>query len=136
MPPEGCQGPGGHGQGPSVLASWGCQNKGPETGWLKATEIHCLPVLEARCEIKVQKGLWDPQGRMLPCLFWLLVVAGGPRPPWIRGRTPGHCSLASARTQHSSLVSHSRRLPPWLLFLQGCQSRYIRGPPDSRMSSS
>jgi len=31
-----------------LLVSSDCHNKVPHTGWLKASEIYCLPVLEAR----------------------------------------------------------------------------------------
>ena len=56
-------------------------NKGPQTGWLKATDIHCLTVLEARSPglskaMLPLKPLGEGLSLHLPSFWWCLSVLG------------------------------------------------------------
>lgn len=62
-----------------VLVSQGCCHKLPQTWWLKATDIYFLTNLEARRQVSEGlHSLWKLQGRVLFCLFQLLVAVGIP----------------------------------------------------------
>jgi hypothetical protein len=57
------------------LLSWGCHDKGPHTGWLKAMEIHSLTILELKSSVRGQHGssfLQDPgqNPTFPPPRFW------------------------------------------------------------------
>lgn len=69
----------------SVLGSWGCRNKLPQTGWLRTTEVYSVPKSKSPNKIKVWAEpcclcrLW---GRMFSFpSFWQLPAILGI--PWL-----------------------------------------------------
>lgn len=66
-----------------VFVSRGRRNRGPQTGWLKTTEIDSVTTLEATCPIK-ELAEWVPSGgpkRRVPSSLLASVVASDPRRP-------------------------------------------------------
>lgn len=62
-----------------VLLSWGCSNKGPQTGCLQTRDLFSHRWGAQKSEIKLSAGasfLWRLQGRLFHCLFQLLVAPG------------------------------------------------------------
>lgn len=105
--------------------SWGCCNKGPQTGWLKATHIYSLQVWKS----KVQPG-----GVAGPCLLgglqgsyrlFCILVGSGLLDPW-----PHHSVSALVFTLSSLFLCVSSL---HVTFLQGHQELDL-GTTDSTMS--
>lgn len=71
--------------------SKGCHQEFLQSGWLKATGIYSLTVLEARSLPSGWQQAVLPsslQGSVLPGPFQLLVVASDPGHPWVCGSVP------------------------------------------------
>lgn len=117
----------------SIFISQGCQ--GPQTGWLKTTEVYCLPVLEAGRPESSLAGPAPPEGSGGGPFF----ASSGFR------RLRQSLAFPSVQLQHVSLcIHHHMALSPHVsVFLTLFSSSYkdishigLRAPPHSSMTSA
>lgn len=83
-----------------IFISWGCHNKGPQTGWFKAPGMYCLMTwrLEVWNWCQQSHALFDTCKEESFCApSWLLGVASDPWHPWF---------AAAASLQSPPLPSH------------------------------
>ena len=113
----------------AVLVSQGCHNTVPQTGWRKTTEIYSLSSRGQECESKVLAALpLKPAGNpSLPPLSFCC-FSGDLRVPWLAATCHHLCLCHTCRSPCVSPCLHTA------VFLKGCQSYCVRGPPYPSMA--